>query len=167
MLPANYNLPAREAALLLEEGGYSGPQLFERTVALTWRYRTLLDEALETYQKPDNPPTEQSDPGESPGNDLSSRLEETTARDAANLKPDTPEAEASSKNQPLIRLPTRNNPLTSEDSPSTSETPALSASHHVDQIPSQSSQPALKPKVIFSTGGITNGAVHSADLSLI
>ena len=31
-LPIGYNLPSREAALMLEQGGYSGPQLFERTV---------------------------------------------------------------------------------------------------------------------------------------
>lgn len=36
-------LPRRELATLSERGGYSGPQLFERTVALVARYRALLD----------------------------------------------------------------------------------------------------------------------------
>jgi len=154
LLPADYELPSREAAVLLEEGGYSGPQLFERTVALTRRYRTLLDEGMEANPKPESQLQPQSGPANAPDDDLHSRIEKTVARDAANLKPDTPEAEASSKAQPLMRFPARNNPLSSDDSPSTSETPALSASHHLDQLP-----PAAPPKrkVIFATGGITNG----------
>ena len=153
-MPADYNLPAREVALLLEEGGYSGPQLFERTVALTRRYRTLLDEGIGENSETPTQAGEQSKTTDSSREDLSSRIEETIARDAANLKPDTPEAEASSKSQPLIRLPARNNPFSSDDSPSTPETPALSASHHLDQLPSS---PTPKRKVIFATGGITNG----------
>lgn len=33
---------------MAEQGGYSGPQLFERTVALVKRYRTYLDDGLRT-----------------------------------------------------------------------------------------------------------------------
>lgn len=51
LLPVDYNLPAREAAVLLEEGGYSGPQLFERTVAHTRRCRGLLDEGMKRRPK--------------------------------------------------------------------------------------------------------------------
>ncbi|KAI9821244.1 MAG: Dihydroorotate dehydrogenase (quinone), mitochondrial [Pycnora praestabilis] len=43
-LPMGYTLPEKEAAVLLEQGGYSGPQLFESTLALVKRYRRLLDE---------------------------------------------------------------------------------------------------------------------------
>lgn len=42
-LPTGFTLPAAEAKLLLEQGGYSGPQMFERTLALVTRYRKALD----------------------------------------------------------------------------------------------------------------------------
>lgn len=45
-LPAGYVLAGKEAAVALEQGGYSGPQLFERTLNLTKRYRKALDEGL-------------------------------------------------------------------------------------------------------------------------
>ena len=44
-MPKGYVLPLREQATLKETGGFSGPHLFDRTVALVGRYRTLLDEA--------------------------------------------------------------------------------------------------------------------------
>ncbi|KAH0562381.1 hypothetical protein GP486_002932 [Trichoglossum hirsutum] len=43
-LPKGYVLPHEETALLSELGGYSGPQLFEKTLSLVQRYRKLLDE---------------------------------------------------------------------------------------------------------------------------
>jgi dihydroorotate dehydrogenase len=42
-LPAGSTLPEKEQKLITETGGYSGPQLFSRTVALTKRYRETLD----------------------------------------------------------------------------------------------------------------------------
>ena len=164
-------LPSREAALLLEQGGYSGPQMFERTRELTRRYRILLDEGLHrrveseggsdptTNPQGSTPETSHGNPDEN----LSPRIEASIARDAQNLKPDTTEAEAESKSQPLIRLPERHNPLSSSDSGS-SDVPALSVSHHADQMapaapsqPGSSSERNPKPKVIFATGGIVNG----------
>lgn len=43
-LPKGFTLPEKEQGTLQETGGYSGPQLFDRTVALVARYRALLDE---------------------------------------------------------------------------------------------------------------------------
>ncbi|KAG2413638.1 hypothetical protein HFD88_002827 [Aspergillus terreus] len=43
-LPQGFQLPAKEQSVLKETGGYSGPQLFDRTVALVARYRALLDQ---------------------------------------------------------------------------------------------------------------------------
>lgn len=43
-----------------EQGGYSGPQLFERTVALVKRYRTLLDDGLQA--SPDSSSPSQENP---------------------------------------------------------------------------------------------------------
>ncbi|KAL8702322.1 MAG: hypothetical protein Q9201_004470, partial [Fulgogasparrea decipioides] len=50
--PNGYILPQKEQRLLLEQGGYSGPQTFNRTVALVKRYRKVLDEG--SYQRPEN-----------------------------------------------------------------------------------------------------------------
>ncbi|KAJ9635919.1 Dihydroorotate dehydrogenase (quinone), mitochondrial [Coniosporium apollinis] len=43
-LPKGFVLPPKEASAIVEEGGYSGPQMFDRTLALVKRYRRLLDE---------------------------------------------------------------------------------------------------------------------------
>lgn len=43
-----HKLSAREAQILQEQGGYSGPQMFKRTLALTKRYRALLDQGPKT-----------------------------------------------------------------------------------------------------------------------
>ena len=158
LLPADYNLPDREVAVLLEQGGYSGPQLFKRTVALTRRYRKGLDEGMEW--RPREPlPTKTHD--ETPERGLNepvySRIRETVERDAQNLKPDTPEADAESKSQPLFQLPPRNNPFSSD--PSTTST---SSADDINQLPpttqSDSSKESPKRKIIFATGGITSGS---------
>jgi dihydroorotate dehydrogenase len=41
--PTGHLLPQKEQTIMLEMGGYSGPQLFERTVALVKKYRAALD----------------------------------------------------------------------------------------------------------------------------
>lgn len=43
-LPKGFALPAQEQQTIKETGGYSGPQLFDRSVALVERYRALLDQ---------------------------------------------------------------------------------------------------------------------------
>ncbi|KAL2826044.1 hypothetical protein BJY01DRAFT_229933 [Aspergillus pseudoustus] len=50
-LPQGYTLPPKEQSTLKELGGYSGPQLFDRTVALVARYRAILDEVQDTSEK--------------------------------------------------------------------------------------------------------------------
>ncbi|RAL16453.1 dihydroorotate dehydrogenase 2 [Aspergillus homomorphus CBS 101889] len=42
-LPKGFTLPPTEQETLKETGGYSGPQLFDRTVSLVARYRAMLD----------------------------------------------------------------------------------------------------------------------------
>lgn len=44
-LPAGFVLSKPEADALLEQGGYSGPQLFNRTLNLVKKYRQTLDQA--------------------------------------------------------------------------------------------------------------------------
>lgn len=43
-LPKGFVLPPKEQDTLKETGGYSGPQLFDRMIALVSRYRALLDQ---------------------------------------------------------------------------------------------------------------------------
>ncbi|KAL4779140.1 hypothetical protein BJX76DRAFT_100647 [Aspergillus varians] len=50
-LPHGYTLPSKEQATLKETGGYSGPQLFDRTVALVARYRAMLDAVHDESEK--------------------------------------------------------------------------------------------------------------------
>ncbi|KAL8661422.1 MAG: hypothetical protein Q9202_005604 [Teloschistes flavicans] len=154
-LPSGYILPQQEQRLLLEQGGYSGPQTFGRTVALVKRYRKILDDR--SYSMPrnhDNPSlssAQSAEKAETPtfstiGTAVQApevtqppttnkEIEETVERDAQHLKPDTPEADAESKNQSLFRIPERHK--------SSSSTPT----------PDGSSR-----KIIFASGGITTGA---------
>ena len=46
------NLSNRETAAAGEQGGYSGPQLFERTLALVKVYRKALDEGMQRQPDP-------------------------------------------------------------------------------------------------------------------
>ncbi|KAL4880437.1 hypothetical protein BJY04DRAFT_208072 [Aspergillus karnatakaensis] len=50
-LPQGYTLPSKEQATLKETGGYSGPQLFDRTVVLVARYRAMLDAVQDESEK--------------------------------------------------------------------------------------------------------------------
>ncbi|KAF2091170.1 orotate reductase [Saccharata proteae CBS 121410] len=43
-IPQGYPLTMEERDVLLEQGGYSGPQMFERTLGLVKRYRKMLDQ---------------------------------------------------------------------------------------------------------------------------
>ena len=144
--PRGYIMPEKEAQLLTETGGYSGPQLFEQTLSLVKRYRSLLDQGPQDRSRADS--------GQKPPSTASSDLSPDAAdvsveRDIKHLKPLTTEAEKDSQ-QPLIKVPERHTshspPIQSLNSPSSSSSPASSTP------PS-----AAGSKVIFATGGITNG----------
>lgn len=146
-IPKGYIMPSKEEKLLTEVGGYSGPQMFDRTLALVKRYRAGLDNgtpeesASNESQRADTTPAKAQSPAEA-----------SAQRDAQHLKPQTPEAEAESK-QPLIKLP--ENPLNSSAVHGKASEAASSA-----PSPSQAVKKAIgsdAPKVIFATGGITNG----------
>lgn len=59
-VPKGFVLPDAEQKTLKETGGYSGPQLFNRSVALVARYRALLDQGPPSAPdaKPDAPATD-------------------------------------------------------------------------------------------------------------
>lgn len=156
-IPKGYIMPSKEEKLLTEMGGYSGPQMFERTLALVKRYRAHLDQgpvdsasSQQSQEAPSSPPTQEKS--------QQSLVEAIAERDSKKLKPLTPEAEADSK-QPLIKLP--ETPL---DSSAAHAQPSEIAPAPKEPSPAPSA-PAAKPsaptndaqKVIFATGGITNG----------
>ena len=199
-LPQGYNLPPLEQRIMLEQGGYSGPQTFERTVALVKRYRKILDDGSYGRNGMDSPPLPESRPSNGPEATTSStigtpvqapevthppttmdEIEGTVSRDKQNLKPQTPKAEVDSQSQPLFRLPERHTsskPSPSEDvsppssslSSSTQTRPtslnpnnapsSASSSKDFTQTPSSPNTSSQEPsrKIIFATGGITNGS---------
>jgi dihydroorotate dehydrogenase len=46
LVPADQQLSPKLQSVLVEKGGYSGPQMFERTLSLVKHYRRLLDQGL-------------------------------------------------------------------------------------------------------------------------
>ncbi|KAL8863310.1 MAG: hypothetical protein Q9198_010431, partial [Flavoplaca austrocitrina] len=125
---------------------------------------TAKSTLLETHQETQPPITD-------------SEVDASVARDEQHLKPQTPESEADSKSQPIIRLPERINPFSSSSNTSnnkSSSPPAppeagnlvTSSTDHTLQTLSPSPTSAThssssnhpKRKVIFATGGITNGS---------
>ncbi|KAL3474910.1 hypothetical protein BJX99DRAFT_230945 [Aspergillus californicus] len=101
-LPQGYTLPTKEETTLKETGGYSGPQLFDRTVALVARYRAMLDEV---------------------------ESEKTGVKAKELAATSTTQAEPDSENVPSVEAPS-----------------------------------VLPRKVIFASGGITNGKQAKAVL---
>lgn len=192
-LPSGYSLPTGEQRILSEQGGYSGPQTFDRTVALVKRYRRMLDEmsysrtedettpsSYKASTEPEFPkqakqtikqePSAEKEPSiassvksllletheETHPPTTPKEIEESVERDRQHLKPETAEAEAESKSQPIIRLPERINPFSSSSSSSSSnpseesssspsssqkETQNLAASSSTDTLPSPSTSP--------------------------
>lgn len=128
-IPKGYVLPANDVKTLSEVGGYSGPQMFERTLNLVKRYRSKLDQgpygerSSNTQNVVQSPlePLERGLTGDAtPENAQKHASQDSVERDQQRLKPMTDEAEAASK-RPLIQLPVRH---TSEE---------LVAAKHVGQ----------------------------------
>lgn len=116
--PRGYLLPESEAKLLLEQGGYSGPQLFERTVALVSKYRKALDAGPKHVAAPSGPSTE-------------SRKTTTTV----SLDQTAPSSLSSNVDDLAESAPTVT----------------------VESTPNAAPAPSAPRKVLFATGGITNG----------
>ncbi|KAF1945068.1 FMN-linked oxidoreductase [Clathrospora elynae] len=128
-LPKGYLLPASEAKLLLEQGGYSGPQMFERTLALVSKYRNALDEG------PKHPSPSPSSILEKTSNSTSTSSQSSKTTTTLDLDQPSPSALSSNVDDLSSSAPT----LTLKSTPKTAPAP---------------SNPR---KVIFATGGITNG----------
>ncbi|KAI8931310.1 hypothetical protein NX059_011652 [Plenodomus lindquistii] len=119
-LPKGYALPQSEAKLLLEQGGYSGPQMFERTLALVTKYRSALD------QGPKHTSPKQTDIASSQSNET--------------------------KTEVALEQPTPSSTSSNIDDLAESA-PRLT----LNSTPNRAPAPAAPRKVVFATGGITNG----------
>ena len=119
-LPVGYQLPSAEQKLLLEQGGYSGPQMFERTLALVSKYRKALDAGPKALPAPPKSKSESAD--------STSSMTNTT------VSLDTP-------------APTSAFDDLADSAPSIT----------VNSTPDAAPAPNAPRKVIFATGGITNG----------
>ena len=101
------DMTTRERQILDEEGGYSGPKMYERTLNLVKRYRNLLDQAPSPSREGVIPKSASSALiGDEPGSDIMEKI--SLPKDSA----------------------------------------AGSDGHHTARY---------EPKVIFATGGVTNG----------
>ena len=171
-LPTLRPLSPREEQTLLETGGFSGPHLFERTVALVKRYKKLLDGKLPTAAADD-----QSHAGlEQKAEQLERSLQEdektnkastgTTSKkpvDSIQLSVDTGkialrpplDVEQSASKQPLFNPPKER----FYDQSVEERERILPVKESIEQLPGREDKTttADQPKVIFATGGITNG----------
>lgn len=148
--PERTSLSKTEALVMEEQGGYSGPQLFHRTVSLVKNYRRILDYPLHDQNVSQQ---RQLQPDEA----TAIRIKASVRRDEQNLK----EASDEPINQPLIRVPEgHSSPTTGGIGSDFASAPALTSSQHLEQSSTSKvpAQPAtLTSKIIFCTGGITNG----------
>lgn len=162
-LPRGYKLSPAEEQVLLEQGGYSGPQLFDRTVSLVKKYRKLLDnrpqgapqvEAGESTE-PDKQSLQQLSPVVPPDNIDGVQASVSSGKIDFKDPSDLP----ASEKQPLFQIPTE-------------KKYHISATTHPDPLPNPHPDPHPDPhllvntgvhpkrdesKVIFASGGITNG----------
>jgi dihydroorotate dehydrogenase len=144
-MPRGYIIPSRDERTLSEIGGYSGPQMFERTLSLVRKYRSKLDEGPQDTAPPPQTPESSSEGSSktpsaptSAASDLSpDPADASTQRGIQRLKP-LPGNTNEEGQEPLIKFPERHS--ASKTSVGTSSSPHLA-----------------EPKVIFATGGITNG----------
>ncbi|KAL1598744.1 Dihydroorotate dehydrogenase (quinone), mitochondrial [Paraconiothyrium brasiliense] len=153
-LPKGYLLPQDEANLLLEQGGYSGPQMFERTLTLVKKYRKTLDDGPKQLPPPPSKPEWPAvghSIGDEPDSSIVPKLQDSPSDALSSATSSLPPAS--------VDLPTEASPLpTNVDDLSAS---APIATLKPTSVPGRNAAPASitagTRKVIFATGGITNG----------
>jgi dihydroorotate dehydrogenase len=81
LIPQDVDLSPKERQILDEQGGFSGPHMFERTLGLVKRYRRLLDEGPPPPPKPEPkespPPKAVAGPpsADEPGSTITEKIE--------------------------------------------------------------------------------------------
>jgi dihydroorotate dehydrogenase len=147
-LPKGYLLPESEAKLLLEQGGYSGPQMFERTLALVSKYRKALDQGPKHLTAPSSQKNDKPVAGQSTGDEPSSSILEKLSPSSSSSPTQTSKTQTNvSLDQPSPA------PLSSNVDDLSESAPTLTLQSNPKTAPA----PNAPRKVIFATGGITNG----------
>jgi len=81
LVPRDVTISANEQRTLSEQGGFSGPPMFERTLALVKRYRRLLDQGPPPLEKPQEKHSQTAKPvagipsGDEPGSTIIEKIE--------------------------------------------------------------------------------------------
>lgn len=152
-LPKGYLLPKTEADILLEQGGYSGPQMFERTLSLVSKYRKALDDGPKQLppppSKPDLPSAGHST-GDEPDSSIISKLQQSTTSESS-------QALSSKVPAASIDLPSDSSPPPTNVDDLEASAPKLALQPASVSKANTAPAPAAPRKVIFATGGITNG----------
>jgi len=185
--PQGFMLSATETRTLLEQGGYSGPQLFPKTLSLVKRYRKTLDSGPSFDSTPADSPTPKpiltpltisSDssltPPSSPDSVEGSVMEKIQAAKPQDESVTKPQDESVAKphdepvTKPQDEFVTKTQEASHEDSTkpiekneSVASSSQPSASQELDTVTKvtkvATSVASSEPKVIFASGGITNG----------
>ncbi|EXJ66834.1 dihydroorotate dehydrogenase (fumarate) [Cladophialophora psammophila CBS 110553] len=204
-LPHLKDLSRREQENMLEQGGFSGPHLFDKTVDLVKKYRKLLAEkpasvdrsntstrrkgALEAEADRIKAALESSSQEPSPASEPTSGSDKITASVETSVVPVSGMLEQRGpEERPLINPPTERQydmPQAETGTAEVEEAPALdpevrlveekkqlkSIQEAIERLPPRAQRDAIdrlesgpahlesvdQPKVIFATGGITNG----------
>ena len=163
-LPHLKDLSNIEQQHLLEKGGFSGPHLFERTVALVKKYKALLDikpEELEPLAGSRQALQREAErlkaviesTKDTVPKDVSDKV--TKSIDTQVIPISNPSEKSEGEKQPLFNLPKERY----YDAPSSERDRLKSVLEALEQIPEKDHPKSTAdiPKVIFATGGITNG----------
>lgn len=134
-----------EVSIMNERGGYSGPQLFHRTLSLVKRYRSILDDPLHRHGESQQAQLQ-------PHGAADTRIDGWIEHDAPNIK----DPSDKTISQHPLRISERGSSYT-KGGPGSDTSPALSTSNEFGQSSTSNASAALTRKVIFCSGGISNG----------
>ncbi|KAF2475739.1 FMN-linked oxidoreductase [Lindgomyces ingoldianus] len=153
-IPKGFVMPEKEASLLLEQGGYSGPQMFDRTRALVRRYRKTLDDGPKQLLLSAVSGQDKQIPGPPVGDSVESSIKEKPEPTKKQIE-DALSSATSTLRSDWTETPGESTPQSSNiDNMSVSD-PLLS--HSSLSNPPPTPLPSPQRKVLFATGGITNG----------
>jgi dihydroorotate dehydrogenase len=181
-LPHLKNLSPLEEQTLLEQGGFSGPHLFERTKDLVRRYKKLLTDKPEDVELPQRSrgaleaeaEEVKTSIGASTGATPASNPDRVTASiDTGAIPPTNISDKPDAEKQPLFQLPGQrfyDEPQEEQDALKAGDAAMELAPSNpaerarlksildaLERLPTKEQISTDRPKVIFATGGITNG----------
>ncbi|KAL9616379.1 MAG: hypothetical protein Q9160_008753 [Pyrenula sp. 1 TL-2023] len=164
--PEGVELTIAEQQILAEQGGYSGPHNFARTVDLVKRYRPLLDRPPPTsltkrntapgnvetnYQPPDSSAPSREEPPE-----VAQKIKESI--DTAKVPFSDPSDLKDEEKASLWKLPDSSKERLHAIGEAIKQIPEKIVGENPDSTSAPPPKPETdQPKVIFATGGISNG----------